>query len=83
MDLLDAVNETEAFSKSSEKNARPFLSDTSLNAMRLTLTSAMELIDFLLKECDFQFVLSGKFNQDCLEVRFHFLKLFLLTKGVT
>jgi hypothetical protein len=51
--------------------------------MRLTLTSAMEPIDFLLKECDFQFVLSEKFKQDCLEVRFHFLKLFLLTKSVT
>lgn len=73
LDLLEAISETKAYSKASNKNARPFLSETSLNAMRLTLTSAMELIDFLLKECNFQFVLSEKFNQDCLEVSFPFL----------
>lgn len=67
-DLIDAINETEAHSLESKYNGKPFLSDTSLKAMRLTLTSAMELTEFLLNKCSYDFVLSGKFNQDCLEV---------------
>ena len=50
-DLIDAINETEAHSLESKYNGKPFLSDTSLKAMRLTLTSAMELTEFLLDKC--------------------------------
>lgn len=67
-DLLEAIDLTEAHSKESSSNGKPFLSDTSLKAMRITLNSSIQLIEFLLKTCEYQFVLSGKFNQDCLEV---------------
>jgi len=66
--LLDAVNETDAFSALSKSNPKPFLSDTSLKAMRITIMSTIQLVEFLLDECGYDFVLSGKFNQDCLEV---------------
>ncbi|KAK4007498.1 hypothetical protein OUZ56_012653 [Daphnia magna] len=74
VDLLEAINEAEAYSKASNKNARPFLSETSLNSVRLTLTSAMELIDFLKKKCNFQIFHRGKFNQDCLDHFFVILR---------
>lgn len=68
VDLLDAINETEEHSRASKFNGLPFISNTSLKAMRITLTSAIELIEYLLMKCNYDFVLSGKFNQDCLEV---------------
>ena len=68
LDLLQAINETEDHSLESKSNGRPFFSDASLMAMRITVISAIELIEFLLKTCKYDFVLSGKFNQDCLEV---------------
>lgn len=67
-DLLDTLKETETHSKLSKDNPKPFLSDTSLKAMRITVCSTIELVEFLLKKCGFDFVLTGKFNQDCLEV---------------
>ncbi|KZS09766.1 Cell division ftsj-like protein [Daphnia magna] len=65
--LLHTINETKEHSFESKSNGRPFLSDASLMAMRITITSAIELIGFLLKTCEYTFVLSGKFYQDCLE----------------
>lgn len=66
--LLDAINETERHALLSKENARPFLSDTSLKAMRVTITSTIQLVEFLLERCNYEFVLTGKFNQDCIEV---------------
>ena len=66
--LLTALDDTEAHSDESKEHAKPFISDTSLKAMRVTLTSAIELVEFLLNKCNYSFVLTGKFNQDCIEV---------------
>lgn len=68
LNLLDALNETEAHSLASKENAKPFLSETSLKALRVTLTSAIQLTEFLMEKCHYDFVLTGKFNQDCIEV---------------
>lgn len=68
LDLLQVINETGEHSLESKSNGRPFLSDTSLMAMRITITSAIELNEFLQKTFKNAFVLSGKFNQDCFEV---------------
>ncbi|XP_032795100.1 uncharacterized protein LOC116931611 [Daphnia magna] len=65
LDLLHTINETKEHSFESKSNGRPFLSDASLMSMRITITSAIELIGFLLKTCKYTFVLSGKFYQDC------------------
>ena len=50
-DLISDINETEAHSLESKFNGKPFLLVTSLKAMRLTITSAMGLTEFLLSNC--------------------------------
>jgi hypothetical protein len=56
---------TERISK--ERNETPFLSQTTLEAFRLTLLSIIDLTEDLLSN-NYDFVLTGKFNQDCIEV---------------
>jgi len=46
--LLEAINETEAHSLASKENFRRFLCDTNLKSMGVTLTSAIQLVEFLL-----------------------------------
>ena len=55
------------------------MSDTSLKAMRVTLNSAIQLVEFLLEKCNYDFVLTGKLDQDCIEVFkcFHHLSSIL------
>ena len=55
------------------------MSDTSLKAMRVTLNSAIQLVEFLLEKCNYDFVLPGKFDQDFIEVFkcFHHLSSIL------
>ena len=45
-----------------------FCSQTTLEALRVTLTSVMDILDLLLYEEDYDFALTGKMNQDCIEV---------------
>lgn len=67
-DLLEAIEETERHSKMSNKNEKPFLSETSLKAAKITLTSTIELVEFLLSRSTYDYVFTGKFNQDCIGV---------------
>lgn len=68
VDLLKAIDISEEHSLASKGKEKPFLSDTSLKAMRITLQSTIELVNFLLEKGKYDFVLTGKFNQDCIEV---------------
>jgi len=36
--------------------------------LRITIQSTIDLVKYLLYECDFKYVLTAKFNQDGLEV---------------
>ena len=64
------------FCASVEGNSQPFLSNTSSMAMRVTLSSTIQLAKFLLNECKCEFVLTGKFKKGCLEVLFFtFIKI--------
>lgn len=63
--LLEKMDSTEKILKT--ENRKSFISQTSLEALRLTITSILNLTRDLLDH-DFNFVLTGKFNQDCIEV---------------
>ena len=76
LDLLDAITQSEAHSLSTNGAEKPFVSDTSLKALRITLTSTIELVEFLLHRCGYDFVLTGKFNQDCIEVSYIIFRLY-------
>lgn len=43
-----------------------FLTEQTPEGLRVTILSALELPRFLLKDCEFSFLLTGKFNQDVL-----------------
>lgn len=62
-------------SEAAEKNVtfRPslppsFVSKTTTIGLRITISSVVEMVDSLLKLDEFEFVLTRKLNQDCLEV---------------
>lgn len=46
-----------------------FLPNSTAKGLRLTCKSTIELSKHLLENCGFQYVLTRKMNQDCLEVR--------------
>lgn len=67
-ELLEALFDTEiCYLKDPSK--LPFLAPMTLHAMRVTIYSTIGLTKNLLKREEFSFVLTGKFNQDCIEVR--------------
>lgn len=47
-----------------------FLSDSTAKGLRITCKSTITLSKHLLSNCGFQYVLTRKLNQDCIEVLF-------------
>jgi len=45
-----------------------FLTRQTYEGLRITIQSTIDLVKYLLNECDFKYVLTAKFNQDNLEV---------------
>lgn len=45
-----------------------FLTKTTTEGLRISLQSTIDLVNYLLNDCNFSNVLTGKLNQDCLEV---------------
>lgn len=45
-----------------------FLTKTTTEGLRISLQSTIDLVNYLLNDCNFSYVLTGKLNQDCLEV---------------
>jgi len=56
-----------------------FLTKRSSERLRITLTSTIQLVEYLLNDCAFSYVLTAKCNQDSLEL----IKLFLLGTYIT
>lgn len=60
-------------------NVKPFASQTTLEALRVTIFSTIELTNHLFSnEVNYDFVLTGKLNQDCIEVCFNFIILIMV-----
>lgn len=45
-----------------------FLTRSTFDGLKITITSTIELANYLLNECGFLYVLSSLFNQDSLEI---------------
>lgn len=58
--------------------APAFASALTLSTLRVSILSTIELVDELL-DMGFEFVLTGKFNQDCIEVKYSFHDCFSLS----
>lgn len=66
-EMLDVLDKTEdAHTKSNKKNMM-FASTTTIRGWRTSIKSAISIIEDLFIE-NYSFVLTGKFNQDALEV---------------
>lgn len=57
-----------------------FLTQNTADGLKITIASTIDAVNYLLKKKHFSYVLTSKFNQDCLEVmllnftKFHVLK---------
>lgn len=69
--LRDALNWLNSWERNLEQNLiteNDFLTKQTSEGLRITIQSTIDLTNFLLNDCGFKYVLSNKFNQDCLEV---------------
>jgi hypothetical protein len=65
---LEALFETEFPVASKGKSGYPpFLSQTTMGALRISILSSIELTNELFQN-SYKYILSGKWNQDCIEV---------------
>ena len=60
--------EEKRLEKSFDVRCPPFVATTTNKAFRITINSYISVIEYLLFEMNFKYVLTGKFNQDCIEV---------------
>lgn len=63
--MIDALDSSERVFL--ENGLTPFISQTTLEAFRMTIRSVISLVEEMLQD-GYTFVLTGKFNQDCIEV---------------
>ncbi|KAL4085208.1 hypothetical protein QTP88_027067 [Uroleucon formosanum] len=47
---------------------RQFLTKLTFDGLKITIQSTIDLIEYLLEECGFSYVLTAKFNQDSLKI---------------
>lgn len=65
---LEWLNEWQTYLFNGEIKEHEFLTTNTAESLRITLKSTLDLVLYLLNECDFKYVLTSKFNQDALEV---------------
>ncbi len=74
---LDETEDASATDESEDPEDHPegccctqphFCSKTTMQALRITLNSIIGLVEFLLFESNYDFVLTAKMNQDCIDV---------------
>lgn len=64
----DALNLTDMKDVDSNEVYEPFLSTTTMNGLRVTIFNTIDVVNLLL-DSGYNYVLTGKLNQDCIEVR--------------
>lgn len=69
-DNLEWLNTWEKMFKDGKIEKTDFLTSSTAEGLRVTIMSTIELSTYLLECCGFRYVLSGKMNQDPLEVPF-------------
>ena len=74
---------------SNTQKLNSFASTQTLEGLRITIKSVLDLIKFLVLDIKYTYVLTAKFNQDCLEVShvinfvFYIIFLFSYLQNVT
>lgn len=58
--------------KSGKIHKNEFLTESTSNGLRVTVKSTLDLCSYLITQHNFKYLLSGKINQDKLEVILHY-----------
>lgn len=66
--MLECLWDTEHAMLSGQSNTPMFLSETTMYALRVTILSTISLTNELFDTYKYKYVLTGKLNQDCVEV---------------
>ncbi|KAL5245800.1 hypothetical protein ACI65C_013168, partial [Semiaphis heraclei] len=73
-EAFEFINEWESNLKNQLINKDDFLTTTTADGLKITLKSTIDLIDYLLDDCNYKYVLTAKLNQDCLEKFFGIIR---------
>lgn len=77
-DLLDYLNNWKQNLIKNIIKEDNFLTKQTSEGLRVAINSTIELVNYIINDCGFAYVLTNKFNQDCLEVPITiFIKYFL------
>ncbi|CAH1736906.1 unnamed protein product [Aphis gossypii] len=68
------INEWESNLKNQLITKNDFLTQMTADGLKITLKSTMDLVDYLLNECNYKYVMTTKLNQDCLEKFFGIIR---------
>lgn len=76
--ILKVLNDAIEFLNNWERNLikqiikdNDFRTKQTSEGLRVTIKSTIDLVNYLHAKCDFTNVLTNKFNQDCLEVKYY------------
>lgn len=75
-EAFEFINKWESNLKDQLINKDDFFTTVTADGLKITLKSTIDLIDYLLNDCNYKYVLTAKLNQDCLEVYFKMTFLF-------
>jgi len=64
------LNSWESILEAGKIDSQDFLTKSTAEGLRVTLTSAKDLSDYLIDKYNFSYLLTGKVNQDSLEVMY-------------
>lgn len=67
-EALDWINSWESNLNNNDIEKNDFLTSNTADGLKITLKSTLDAVNYLLYEKKFAYVLTSKFNQDCLEV---------------
>lgn len=67
-EALDWINSWESNLNNNYIEKNNFLTSNTADGLKITLKSTLDAFNYLLYEKNFPYVLTSKFNQDCLEV---------------
>ncbi|KZS06543.1 Uncharacterized protein APZ42_029972 [Daphnia magna] len=70
----DALNLTDMKDVDSNEVYEPFLSTTTMNGLRVTIFNTIDVVNLLL-DSGYNYVLTGKLNQDCIERFFGIIRM--------
>jgi len=68
--IVDFVDYLEEWQQLAEEKGTAFIPNSTYSGLRVTLKAAVEVMEFLVEKCGYEFLMTARLNQDALEVIF-------------